>query len=218
MSAGRKPGKAALSPTAADSPPPARELTDAERTEVGTFAVRMVNRPQAPRFKAAKTSDGRQAVSPADDIDPALFIARIAHTVGASTEHAANCLLAQAARATAGDDLAEQCNVSTALLAGVAPRDELEGMLAVQTVAAHNLALDMARRAVATDRIDFRATYSNLTAKLLNVCTRQIELIARLRGQTGHQVVRIERVNVEAGGQAVVGNVALKGRGDGDEN
>ena len=42
--------------------------------------------------------------------------------------------------------------------------------------------------------------------------------LARLRGQTGQQTVRVEHVTVQAGGQAVVGNVAARGRGDGNES
>ena len=91
-------------------------------------------------------------------------------------------------------------------------------MLAVQMVAAHDLALAMARRALKTDRVDWMQTYSTLSAKLMNVYTRQLEALARLRGQTGQQTVRVEHVTVEAGGQAVVGNVTPKGRGDGDKS
>jgi hypothetical protein len=84
-------------------------------------------------------------------------------------------------------------------------------MLAVQMLAAHNLSLAMVRRALRTDRVDFMPRYGALSAKLMNVFTRQLEALARLRGQTGKQVVRVEHVTVEAGGQAVVGAVHAGG-------
>ncbi|MBX3026963.1 hypothetical protein KF840_18815 [bacterium] len=192
-------------------------MTDAERAEVQAFAARQASRPRPPRFKAAKKADGSEAVSPADDSGSALFVARVARTVGASEEAAAEWLMGQAALATESAALADKCNTAMALLAGIGPRDEAEGMLAVQMVAAHNLALSMARRALKTDRVDFLATYSNLSAKLMNVYTRQLEALARLRGQTGQQTVRVEHVTVQAGGQAVVGNVAPRGRGDDEQ-
>ena len=39
-------------------------------------------------------------------------------------------------------------------------------------------------------------------------------IAAAYRASKGQQVVRVERVNVEAGAQAVVGNVTHGGRGD----
>jgi hypothetical protein len=60
----------------------------------------------------------------------------------------------------------------------------------------------MRRRAKTTDRVDFLTTYGGLAAKLLRTFTLQTEALARLRGQTGQQTVRVEHVTVEAGGQA----------------
>jgi hypothetical protein len=197
-------------------PAPSRVLSAAERAEVRAVAARVTSRPAPPRFKSAKKSDGSEAVAPADDCPSTLFSARIVRTVGARDATAAEWLMGQAAHATEGGALADKCNTAMALIAGIAPRDEAEGMLAVQMVAAHSLALSMARRALKTERVDFLATYSNLSAKLMNVFTRQLEMLARLRGQTSKQIVRVEHVTVEAGGQAVVGNVMPRGRGDGE--
>jgi uncharacterized protein (DUF305 family) len=185
---------------------------------VQAFAARVASRPQAPRFKLTKRADGAEAVASEDNCEPSLFATRIARTVGATDTTAAEWLMSQVARATEGADLAAQCNASMALLAGIEPRDEAEGMLAVQMVAAHSLALSMARRALKAERVDFLATYTNLTAKLMNAYTRQLEAMARLRGQTGKQVVRVEHVTVQSGGQAVVGNVAPRGRGNGEQS
>jgi hypothetical protein len=43
-------------------------------------------------------------------------------------------------------------------------------------------------------------------ARLLNAFTAQIETMRRLRGG-GTQVIRVERVEVSDGGQAVIGNI-----------
>ena len=98
--------------------------------------------------------------------------------------------------------------------ANIQPRNEMEGMLAVQMIGCHNLAMAMLRRATKTDRVDWLATYGSLAAKLLRTFTMQTEALARLRGQTGQQTVRVEHVTVEAGAQAVVGAVTTGGAGD----
>ena len=56
-------------------------------------------------------------------------------------------------------------------------------MLAVQMVAAHNVALAMARRTLKADRVEFMAKYGNLAAKLMNVYTRQLEALESCAGK-----------------------------------
>ena len=186
-------------------------LTEAERAELVAFSERLQRQPRAPQFKANEKGDVRCA----DGIDPNLFFARVATAVGTSDTHGINLLMNHAADSLAGDDTALRCNSATALLTGLQPRNELEGMLAVQMVGCHNLAMAMVRRATKADRVDFLATYGNLSAKLLRTFTAQVEALTRLRGQTIKQTVRVEHVHVEAGGQAVVGAVASRAADDG---
>lgn len=216
---GRRRGPPTAQPPAAPQP-----LTDAELAEVAAYTERKQMRLRAPRFqlvKNANTTAGGASLSPAPGVSTDLFRARLTCAVGTVDEEALMHLLHQAIHAVEGHDrdTAQVYNVAAALLTGIQPRNELEATLAVQMLAAHNLALAMARRALNTDRLDCLATYGNLTAKLMNVYTRQLEALARLRGQTGQQTVRVEHVTVEAGGQAVVGAVTTpRGRGDADRN
>ena len=46
----------------------------------------------------------------------------------------------------------QQCNAAVAALVGIGPKDEIEGMLAAQLVAAHNAAMECYRRAMIGDR------------------------------------------------------------------
>jgi len=188
---------------------PAKPLSEAERAELRAYAERHHASPHAPRFDAL--AEDKVSLPTGDSAE--LFRARLALTIGSVDEIAINHLLTHAAYATEIKDVAASCNTAAALLAGIAPRNEIEGMLAVQMVAAHNVALAMARRTLKADRVDSMAQYGNLAAKLMNVYTRQLEALAKLRGQTGKQTVRVEHVTVQAGGQAVVGNVQTGGRG-----
>jgi hypothetical protein len=196
------------------APATPKPLTEAERAELASFAADAARRPQPPRFKSADA----ERVTAADGVNGALFLARMGRAVGAVDEHAVNHLMSQAARTTEAADLAAQCNTATALLTGIQPRDEAEGMLAVQMVGCHNLAMAMLRRAAKTDRVDFLSTYGNLGAKLLRTFTLQLEALGRLRGNTTQQIVRVEHVTVEAGGQAVVGAVTTGSAADGTKS
>ncbi|MGH7785390.1 MAG: hypothetical protein ACRERC_00900 [Candidatus Binatia bacterium] len=210
----RRNTKGALQQSTTVQPKPTtpKPMTDAQRAEVLAYAEHARKRRTPPRFELL--ADDKISPKAGDDID--LFQARLAQSIGSPHAAVITHLLNHAANAIEGDAaVVDKCNTVAALLTGIGPRDEQEGMLAVQMIATHNLALSMVRRAFKTDRVDFLATYSNLSAKLMNAYTRQFETLARLRGQTGQQTVRVEHVTVQAGGQAVVGNVAPRGRGDG---
>jgi hypothetical protein len=205
--------------TTAVAPARSTPLTDAERAELRAVAAEAVRRPPAPRFtsingKTVPADAAGNSVAPADGVSEALFVARLGRAVGAVDEHVINHLMSQAARTTEAANLADQCNTATALLTGIQSRNETEGMLGVQMIGCHNLAMAMLRRATTTDRVDFLATYGHLAAKLLRTFSLQTEALARLRGQTGQQTVRVEHVTIEAGGQAVVGAVTTGGAGD----
>ena len=93
------------------------------------------------------------------------------------------------------------------LLVGIEPRDEVEGMLATQMVGTHNAAMECLRRVMLQGQ-SFEGRDQNLkhAAKLLSIYARQIEVLDKHRGK-GHQKVTVEYVNVESGGQAVVGHI-----------
>ena len=59
----------------------------------------------------------------------------------------------------------------------------------------------------------FIDTLSNRATRLLRLYVDQLAALVRLRGGGARQTVRVERVTVEAGGQAVVGVVATTSAG-----
>ena len=58
--------------------------------------------------------------------------------------------------------------------------------------------------------LEHLAVYGNITAQLLRAYTGQVEALAKLR-RPAVQVVRVERVNVNDGGQAIVGAIGNPG-------
>ena len=98
-----------------------------------------------------------------------------------------------------------------AALKGFAPRDEVEGMMAAQAVAMHLAAMECARRAMLPDQpSDAAHRLRKDAANMARAMVDMAEAIERRRGK-GPQVVRVERVVVHEGGQAIVGNVTTGG-------
>jgi hypothetical protein len=93
------------------------------------------------------------------------------------------------------------------LLEGIGPQDEIEGLLAVQMAATHNAALECLRRAMISEQ-SLVGRDHNLKhgAKLMALYVQQVAALDKRRGK-GQQKVTVEYVNVESGGQAIVGHV-----------
>ena len=106
----------------------------------------------------------------------------------------------------------KQLSATVAALIGIAPKDELEAMMAAQLVAAHNAAMECYRRAMIGEQT-FEGRRENLAQanKLSRTYTTLLEALNRHRGK-GQQKVTVEHVHVHAGGQAVVGMVATPGQ------
>ncbi len=131
---------------------------------------------------------------------------------GSQSDHWNNTLVNQAVSSlwTAHSDdvtLARQRNATVEALIGIGPKDELEGMLAAQLIAAHNAAMECYRRAMIREQT-FQGRQQSLSqgSKLSRTSAALIEALNRHRGK-GQQKVTVEHVHVHSGGQAVVGMV-----------
>ncbi|WP_157033535.1 hypothetical protein [Belnapia moabensis] len=126
--------------------------------------------------------------------------------------------LMRAALVPRDDDKASLDRRMEAAMVGLkafAPRDEVEGMMAAQAVALHHAAQECLHRSFlpeqevgTADRL--RRQAANLSRTMIEVS----EAIERRRGGGARQVVRVERVVVQDGGQAIVGAVTPCPRGE----
>jgi hypothetical protein len=115
------------------------------------------------------------------------------------------------------ETLDRQLAATTAALIGIHPRDELEGMIASQLIAAHNAAMECYRRAMLSEQtLDGRRENLNQANKLSRTYTLLLEALNRHRGK-GQQKVTVEHVHVHEGGQAIVGHVEHKTEGGGGQ-
>jgi hypothetical protein len=93
------------------------------------------------------------------------------------------------------------------------PVGSAEGMLAAQMVATHTTALDCLRRAAIQDQtFEGRDMSLKHAQKLMALYVQQLTALDKHRGK-GQQKVTVEHVNVQAGGQAIVGSVKMGKRG-----
>lgn len=100
----------------------------------------------------------------------------------------------------------QHMNGVLAAMHGIAPRDEIEGMLAAQMVATHIASIKALRRLKNSETVPQQDSNGNLAIKLMRTFTAQMEALNRYRGK-GQQKMTVEHVHVHAGGQAIVGNV-----------
>lgn len=106
----------------------------------------------------------------------------------------------------------QQGDAMLAGMLGISPADPVEGMLAAQMLAAHNAAMECFRRAMLDGQtFEGRNQNLNFANKLSRTHATLVEALNRHRGK-GMQVVRVERVVVNEGGQAIVGTVEAGGR------
>jgi hypothetical protein len=104
-----------------------------------------------------------------------------------------------------------QMSAAIAGLVGIAPKDELDGMMAAQHIASHSAAMECYRRAMIGEQT-FEGRRENLSQanKLSRTFTMLLDSLNRHRGK-GQQKVTVEHVHVHSGGQAIVGAVTPGG-------
>jgi hypothetical protein len=96
-------------------------------------------------------------------------------------------------------------NAALALIEAAEPKNEIEAALAVQMACTHTAAMAVLAAVGGGHGSERRvASLGSAAARLLKAYAGQVEALRRLR-HGGEQVIRIERVDVRDGGQAIVG-------------
>jgi len=93
------------------------------------------------------------------------------------------------------------------------PKDAAELLLTTQIAAIHQATMMLAQRLNHVDNIPQQDAAERALNKLARPFAAQMDTLKRYRSKR-QQTVRVERVTVESGAQAVVGNVERGGRGD----
>ncbi|PSL21382.1 hypothetical protein [Shimia abyssi] len=98
-----------------------------------------------------------------------------------------------------------------AIVREIAPRDGVERMLAVQMATTHVALIRQGGRMANAEQLPQFEAHERAYNKLARTYTSQVEALRKYRNG-GKQTVTVQHVNVEDGGQAIVGNVDTRGR------
>jgi len=120
-------------------------------------------------------------------------------------------LLARICKARKGsigkEELLEKLNASFIVFSGMKPKDSVEAMMITQMIALHEMALLSSERALFTEQPDeFVEKNMNRAAKLCRTYALLAEALNKYRNK-GKQQITVQHVNVNDGGQAVIGDV-----------
>ena len=150
------------------------------------------------------------------DVTYEVALAKMTEALGTADLDLQNYLLNQAMETCFGfvtaegrrDEYQAICsNRVMALLHGIQPQDEIEGMLAVQMVGVHNVVAELLKRVILIGQSDeVKELNVNQAAKMMRVFVAQMEALKKYR-TGGQQKMTVEHVHVNEGGQAIVGVV-----------
>jgi hypothetical protein len=142
--------------------------------------------------------------------DNKLWWERLKKAFGTTSSDFVNATLVQiqnASRLPCGGISEISVNAVLAFIEAAEPKNEIEAALAIQMGCAHAVTMAMLSRAGGAYGGNRQVgMMTAAAARLLNAFANQVETMRRLRSG-GTQVIRIERVEVKEGGQAVIGNL-----------
>jgi hypothetical protein len=193
--------------------PAVPEPTEQEQAVIARTRQKLDARPQPPRVSTQRSADGQLCFA-ASHSDGGGWETHLQGAVGSnSCDFAVESL--NSLTKLLGGDLSPDSQVSAvnsmlAVVSGVAPQNEVEGVLAVQIAASHHLAMTLLARVGRAEHIPVLESNGNMALKLLRISREHAEALAKLR-RGGSQTVSVEHVHVHSGGQAIVGNVAHPG-------
>lgn len=161
-------------------------------------------RRKAPELKI--TGEAEVSVS-------ALEEGQLEHLYGTRTAEAANHLMISALNAL-GQDMTKYMDLMPAMAVEIEPQDAIEGMLVTQMTATHLAITEVSRRFHHASTSEVREACERSMTRLSRTFLSQMESLKRYRAKA-QQIVRVERVEVNEGGRAVVGDVSYR-RGEDD--
>ena len=143
---------------------------------------------------------------------------RLCEVLGTKNPETAHGLITHCIKVLRNDEASDEapCNDERIFMASavdeIGPRDGLEAMLATQMAATHVAVIRSARWLANAETIPQVQSHYTGYNKLTRTFAAQMETLRKYRNG-GKQTVTVQHVNVEDGGQAIVGNVDTRGRG-----
>ena len=189
--------------------------TEQEAKIILASREKMQSRVHGPKFKMDFNEDTNTSLVDFDHPDGETGFRLAMHETGTGDVRFFQGLIKQiAALGESGKPVSgEAADFAKSVVAAVEPKDEIESMLAAQMAAVHQATMMMARRLNHVDNIPQQDSAERALNKLARTYTTQMDTLKRYRAKA-QQTVRVERVTVNDGGQAIVGSVDRGGRVD----
>jgi hypothetical protein len=189
-------------PVAADYQPTQREVA-----AVNALSARRSARTPAPKIKISKSGGNVGIAVDHPDHDTGWQI--LMNALGSTDHDFAEGLISQLINAGMQG---RECdskgpNFMLSIIQGIAPKDEIEAMLAAQMAAVHIATMTFARRLAHVTNLPQQDSAERAFNKLARTFAVQIEALKRYR-TGGEQKVTVQHVTVNDGGQAIVGAVS----------
>lgn len=201
--------------------PAKREPSAREALAIAAARQRAEQLPSRVELKMTRGDDGSTLAIEAPHADHSGWVAHLDAVLGSSSNPFVSQSLARIATAIApkGRHATEQeINAAIALMAGIAPQNELEAALGEQIVATHAASVDLMHRGRtnAGEYVETAAAYINAATKLSRTMCAAVETLTKLRSG-GKQQVIVKHVYVDArGGQNVIASqIGAGGTGGG---
>jgi hypothetical protein len=192
------------------------EPTPHERAALEAYRIQEEESPLAPRLRVTE-NDGATTICP-DHPKPSVGNVLLMDALGTRDWDFLEGFLMQLADAGSKGRKVDgrTLNFMLSVVKGVKPRDQVEALLAAQMAAVHTAMMTFAWRLAHVETIPQQDSAERAFNKLGRTFAAQVEALKRYRSR-GDQTVRVEHVTVNEGGQAIVGNVAHRGGGNGDD-
>ncbi len=212
MADNRRKPKTPPAPTSTEVAAP-YEQTPAEVAAWETFVNRLRKAPPTTRLKVEKKADGPDVVA-VDHPVPLVGQSNIMAALGTAEPVFFRGLLHELVNvANPGREVdADKTNYALTLVRGIGPQDQVEAMLAGQMAAVHMATMTFARRLGHAENIPQQDSAERAFNKLCRTFAAQVAALKGYRS-TGEQKVTVQHVQVNEGGQAIVGNVMTGGPG-----
>jgi hypothetical protein len=185
---------------------------EAGQSETDMAVVAEIKRGTPVRVKLKRIDCNRATPYPPDGMSQEWW-QRLKDALGTCSSDFVEASLFQLVRAARlpGSGTSEVAvNAALAFIEGAEPRDEVEAALVIQMACTHSAVMSVFSR-FGGDYVGERTmtAATNALARLLKAYAMQVETLRRLRNG-GSQLVRVEHVHVNEGGQAIVGPVAIE--------
>jgi hypothetical protein len=183
---------------------PQENASPSEKASLKRLLKKMEARPAPVKIRKNPDDPTGKRVS-IQNSDSIITYAEMFETTGVNHLGTGFSLISQAYQAQ--PESVTQWDTISALMHEIAPQNGLEGMLASQMVAAHNMAMEFSRRAILKGQtIDIVERNINSATKMMRTFTAQAEALHKLRNK-GQQKITVQHVQVNQGGQAVIGDI-----------